>query len=71
MEFRLRPAGRYMLEAGLNDLYLLTRRWSSDLDFFRDEIRFMIGLVSRYAAMMITDEHVARVNRTQRPRCTR
>jgi hypothetical protein len=50
-----------MLEAGLEDIRTLTHHWKSDLEFYRDEVKFLMNLIDKYAALMITDEHVSRV----------
>jgi hypothetical protein len=61
MNFTFRPAGKYMLEAGLDDIHTLTRHWKTDLAFYHDEIRFLTDLIGRYAALLITDEHITRL----------
>lgn len=61
MNFRLRPADKYMLEAALEEIRTLTQFWKTDLEFYRDEIRFLSNLIGKYAALMVSDEHVARV----------
>lgn len=61
MSYRLRPTGKYMQEAGLEDIHALTRHWKTDLEFYRSEIRFLSDLISKYAALMITNDHVTRV----------
>src|SRR6476619_4016278 len=66
MDFRLRPAGKYMLEADLEDIYKLTEHWKTDMEFYRDEIRFLMDLISRYAALVITENHTAKVKSLQK-----
>ena len=53
MDFRLRPAGKYMLEAGLEDIRTLTQYWKTDLQFYRDEVKFLMNLIDKYAALVI------------------
>ncbi|SFT41711.1 hypothetical protein SAMN05216474_0445 [Lishizhenia tianjinensis] len=59
---RLRPKSDYLQKASWVNLYVLTKYWESDIAFYKDEIRFLYGLIDRYFIWMTQDEHIEKVS---------
>ncbi|MCB0430935.1 MAG: hypothetical protein H6585_08085 [Flavobacteriales bacterium] len=59
--FALRPKSDYMNTAGFESLAVLTERWQSNLDFYKDEIRFLHSLISKYFIWLTHEDNVSKV----------
>lgn len=55
-----------MHDAELKELHTLALHWKSDLEFYRDELRFLVNTVGKYAALVITDKHINRVKEIEK-----
>jgi len=44
------------------ELYILTRHWKSDLDFYKDDLRFLHNLVDKYLIWITKKENLELVN---------
>jgi len=60
-ELRLRPHSNYLITAPWQELYLLTKRWKSDLTFYNYEINFFIGLVDKNFIWITDKENIIQV----------
>lgn len=47
-EFRIRPKSDYLHRATLEELYSLDEHWKSDMDYYKDEIKFLQDLTAKY-----------------------
>lgn len=56
--FRKRPKGQYLQEANWEELYILTKHWKSDLQFFREDLRFLRTLIGKYIIWITKKEHL-------------
>lgn len=45
---RQRPKGDFTWQAQWQQLYILTEHWQSDLQFYRDDLRFLDHLIDKY-----------------------
>ncbi|MDX1446705.1 hypothetical protein [Lishizhenia sp.] len=63
---RLRPKSDYLQKASWVNLYVLTKYWESDIAFYKDEIRFLYGLIDKYFIWMTDEEHVEEVGKLSR-----
>ncbi|PRZ28124.1 hypothetical protein [Flavobacterium granuli] len=45
---RQRPKGDFTWQAQWQQLYILTEHWQSDLQFYKDDIRFLDHLIDKY-----------------------
>lgn len=61
MNLRIRPKSDYLQQAEWSELYVLAKHWQSDMEFYRDELRFLRGLVDKYFIWLIRDENIAQV----------
>jgi hypothetical protein len=48
MEYRFRPKGEYVMQASMQELYLLAEHYKKDLSFYIDEILFFEKLIANY-----------------------
>ncbi|ADV50234.1 hypothetical protein I2486_14620 [Cellulophaga sp. E16_2] len=46
--FRNRPKGDFIENGNLQELYILTEHWKSDLLFYRDDLKFLRHLEDKY-----------------------
>jgi glutaredoxin 2 len=58
MEFRTRPKSNYLLSAEWQELHLLTTHWQSDMDFFKDELRFINVLFDKYFTALVDKNNI-------------
>jgi glutaredoxin 2 len=58
MEFRTRPKSNYLLNAEWQELHILTTHWQSDMDFFKDEFRFMNVLFDKYFTALVDKDNI-------------
>ncbi len=49
------------LESELQELYLVSKHWISDMEFLEDEIRFLKSLVSRYWRFILQSDDLIEV----------
>ena len=45
---RNRPNGTYIFDANWEELYILTKHWKSDLQFYKDDLKFLDHLIDKY-----------------------
>lgn len=55
-DFRLRPASTYLHLASIEELYPLTEKWDSDMDFYLFELNFLKKLINKHFVMFTTKE---------------
>jgi hypothetical protein len=60
-ELRYRPKANYIHEADWQELYQLTELWKNDLEFYRDDLRFLQNIIDRYFIWMIKRENLDEV----------
>lgn len=56
--FRKRPKGQFIREAKWDELYILTRHWKSDLQFYKEDLRFLRTLIGKYIIWITQKEHL-------------
>jgi hypothetical protein len=56
--FRKRPKGQFIQEAKWDELYVLTRHWKSDLQFYKEDLRFLRTLIGKYIIWITQKEHL-------------
>lgn len=61
MELRPVPKEERLTKLQWENLYVLTNHWISDLEFYKDELRFLRNLINRYFKWLVQDENIARV----------
>ncbi len=57
-DYRLRPDNDFIGLAKLEELYILTEHWLSDMQFYKEELTFFIHLVDRYFILLLKEEHI-------------
>lgn len=57
-EYRNRPKGKYIQQAAWDELYILTEHWKSDLEFYRDDLRFLHLLIDKYFMWITKKENL-------------
>lgn len=57
-EFRNRPKDGYIHEADWQNLYSLTERWKSDLEFYNEDLRFLHGLIDKFFMYISKKENI-------------
>lgn len=60
-KMRIRPKSDYLQTASWENIYVLSEHWQSDLYFFRDEIRFLDTLFSKYFIWMTKEENISKI----------
>lgn len=65
MEARIRPKSDYLHQASWEELYVLTNHWRSDLDFYSDELKFLMNLIDRYSIWLTNDDNIRRVEKVK------
>ena len=50
------------LEDELQELYILSNHWISDINFIEDETRFLKNVVDKYLAPILKDDQLAKAN---------
>ena len=60
-ELRFRPKGDYLQMETWQGVYVLTQYWKKEMDFYKDELRFLNGLISKYFIWMTKEENVSKV----------
>lgn len=64
--FKSTPIDDYIMKADWKQLHALTEHWQSDLEFHRDEIRFLHHLVNKYIMWLTRYEEVEMVREIQK-----
>lgn len=62
-DFRNRPNGNYLFNANWDELYLLTKHWKSDLQFYKDDLKFLNHLIDKYFIWISKKEDVDAVRK--------
>ncbi|MCK5441798.1 MAG: hypothetical protein KAJ23_07905 [Maribacter sp.] len=57
-EYRSKPKGKYIQEAYWQELYVLAEHWKSDLQFYRDDLRFLHHLIEKYFMWITKSENL-------------
>ena len=65
-EMRLRPKDDFLHTAYWQDVHVLTEHWQSDMEFFRDELKFLRNLVDKYFIWMTMEENLPMVQEAAR-----
>lgn len=60
---RLRPKSDYLHTASWESLYVLGEHWKSDIQFYKDELRFLTDLIAKYFIWMTREENIADVKK--------
>lgn len=47
----------------LQQLFLLTEHWQSDVAFYKDEFKFLYKLIDKYYMWLTNDEHITQVRK--------
>lgn len=61
-ELRVRPKSDYLKTASWDEFYILTEHWQSDMEFYRDELRFLKNLLVKYFVWLTKEENVSDVH---------
>ncbi len=61
--YRDRPKGSFIQEANWQELYVLTQHWKKDLEFYKDDLRFLYGLVDKYFIWITEKENLYAVKK--------
>lgn len=54
------------IEINWLELYSLTGHWKSDLEFYKDDLRFLYHLIDKYIIWITKDENLDRVKKTKK-----
>jgi hypothetical protein len=54
----LKPQSNYFRDANWKELHVLTTHWKSDVDFYKDELRFLRELIDKYFIWLIEDNNL-------------
>jgi hypothetical protein len=54
----LRPKGDFSYTAEYQHLYILTEHWKSDLEFYKNDLRFLHHLIDKYFVWFAHKEHL-------------
>ena len=65
-DFRKRPKGKYIQNANWSELYVLTEHWKSDLNFYKDDLRFLKFLINKYFIWLTIEENVKEVQNIEK-----
>lgn len=60
---RIRPKSDFIHTATWESLYVLGEHWQSDIQFYKDELRFLDDLIGKYFIWMTKDENIASVKK--------
>lgn len=67
MNIKIKDPDLEFLEDGpWDELYALTKRWSTDIEFYRDDLWFLNQLIAKYMIWIIKSENLDLVNQMQR-----
>jgi hypothetical protein len=61
--YRDRPKGTFNQEANWQELYILTQHWKKDLDFYKDDLRFLHRLIDKYFIWITEKENLDSVRK--------
>ena len=61
IDFTYRPKGKYIHDADWQEIYILTEHWKNDLEFYRDDLRFLQHLIDKYFIWMTQKENLDEV----------
>jgi len=64
--YRDRPKGKFIQEANWQELYVLTQHWKKDLEFYKDDLRFLLGLIDKYFIWITENENLDSVRKIGR-----
>lgn len=56
--FRKRPKGQFIHQANWEELYILTKHWKSDMQFYKEDLRFLRTLIGKYIIWISKKEHL-------------
>ncbi|MCB0475048.1 MAG: hypothetical protein KDC69_05190 [Flavobacteriaceae bacterium] len=61
----LRPNNDVLYASKWQEIYVLTRHWQSDVEFFARELNFLQRLISKYFIWLKTDAHIVFAEKLQ------
>jgi len=64
--YRDRPKGKFIQEANWQQLYVLTQHWKKDLEFYKDDLRFLLGLIDKYFIWITENKNLDSVRKIGR-----
>lgn len=56
--YRSRPKGNYIQDTDWDELFILTKHWKSDLLFYKQDLRFLNGLLNKYFIWITKKENL-------------
>ena len=65
-DFQNTPRDNYIMKADWKQLRVLTQHWQSDLEFHRDEIKFLHHLINKYIMWLTRYEEVEMVRKIKK-----
>ncbi len=63
--YRKRPKGTYIEEASWEELYSLSKLWKADIEFYKDDSKFLRHLMDKYFIWIIEKDAIKVVNTLQ------
>lgn len=57
-DYGYRPKGNFINEADWQSLYVLTEHWKNDLEFYRDDLKFLRRLIDKYFIWIARKENL-------------
>jgi len=55
----------FVVEYTWQELYVLTKHWKSDIQFYKDDLKFLQKLINKYIIWITKEENLAKVTKTQ------
>ncbi len=62
---RQRPRGTFISTAKWQELYILSKHWKSDLQFYKEDLRFLHRLINKYFIWLSKSENIEMVRRIE------
>ena len=63
---RIRPNNDFIHTANWKEIYMLTKHWQSDVEFFAYEIKFLLNLTNKYFIWLTDDQNIETVASVQK-----
>ncbi|WP_282068995.1 hypothetical protein [Olleya namhaensis] len=57
-DFRNRPKNNFIHEATWEQLYVLTEHWKSDIEFYKQDLKFLHHLIDKYFLYLTKKENI-------------
>ena len=55
----------FVTEYAWQELFLLTKHWKSDIEFYKDDLKILMKLIHKYSIWITKEENLKKVNKTQ------